>query len=395
MTYPAEVNSILEQLPNTIFGTNCLRQLPEVIESLRAKHVLIVADRSALEATKSSSFFMKALRGLAFEFHIDSVTNVTDADIHRVLDVYEAFQPDTTIAFGGGATIDQAKLMCCLNKKNESGDTSDFDRSYEIVKNSRMIAIPTTSGSGSEATHFAVVYINGIKHSIANSLLLPEVALIDPSLTQSLPAKITAASGLDAFAQAMESLWSINATEFSISCSVASLRLSNQSLECATRNPTSESREHMALAAHLAGQAINISKTTACHAFSYPITQHFQVPHGAAVAITLSRMLAFNAGVKSDDCCDPRGPEAVAGRIALILKALDVDSISKACQRIDELIASVGYANDYELFGISTFDAFDIISREANVERLRNNPRRIFEEDLRKIITNPALIAIE
>ncbi|MEZ4822960.1 MAG: iron-containing alcohol dehydrogenase [Ignavibacteria bacterium] len=133
----------------------------------------------------------------------------------------------------------------------------------EIVRKGKpLIAVPTTSGAGSEATHFAVVYSGDKKYSLAHEYILPDYSVIDPQLTFSLPKEITATSGIDAFSQAMESYWNVNANEESRKYSRGAIQLIFDSLSKAVNEGDEESRINMSRAAHLAGKAINITKTT-------------------------------------------------------------------------------------------------------------------------------------
>ena len=185
-----------------------------------------------------------------------------------------------------------------------------------------MIAIPTTAGTGSEATHFAVVYVDGEKYSLAHPYLVPAYAVIDPLLTYSLPAGVTAASGLDAFCQAIESIWAVGATDVSHTFATEAARLAVQHLRAAVQNPTDTARAGMCRAAHLSGKAINISKTTAPHALSYVLTAEYGLAHGVAVALTLAPMLQYNAQVTAIDCADPRSAIAEETTMKRILVAL-------------------------------------------------------------------------
>ena len=157
----------------------------------------------------------------------------------------------------------------------------------------KLIAIPTTSGSGSEATHFAVVYVGGEKFSVAHPIyMLPNVVVLNPSLTYSMDSYQTALSGVDAFAQAMESYWSVNSTEESKKYSIEALELIIEHLPLAV-NYNDNSRDIMLHAANLAGKAINIAKTSGAHAISYVLTSKFNIPHGQAVALTLPAWYDF------------------------------------------------------------------------------------------------------
>jgi alcohol dehydrogenase class IV len=222
---------------------------------------------------------------------------------------------------------------------------------------------------------------------VAHSALLPDYAIVDSTLTHSLPAGITASTGLDAFCQAVESIWAVGATDESVDYATEAARLAICSLVDATHHPTADLRRDMCRASHLAGQAINISKTTASHALSYSITSEYGVPHGIAVAVTLSPMLAYNAHVSDTDCGDPRGPEHVRARIGLILQLLGVNSVAAACSRIENLISATGCPNSLALVGIDSDASIRRLVNQVDAQRLSNNPRRATSELLFALLT--------
>jgi alcohol dehydrogenase class IV len=311
-------------------------------------------------------------------------------DVQRGIEVYRNFEPDVVIALGGGTAIDLAKLIGTLSVQ-KGAERSKCSRDIAMgvaaieVEGKPMIAIPTTAGTGSEATHFAVVYVDGEKYSVAHPSMLPDYAIVDPTLTESLPKRITAATGLDALCQAIESIWAVAATEESMGYAQEAARLAFDHLAAAVNAPTPEARRAMCRASHLAGKAINITKTTAPHALSYFLTSRYGVPHGMAVATTLRAMLAFNADVTDNDCVDPRGATAVRERIARILNVLGTDCIDEACSAISSLLSQVECPTLKEI--VVNGDLMAVVD-SANIERLSNNPRRVSREKLIEVLSS-------
>jgi alcohol dehydrogenase class IV len=222
---------------------------------------------------------------------------------------------------------------------------------------------------------------------LAHPSLLPEYVLIDPQLTYTLPPRITAASGLDALSQSIESIWSVGATDESIGYASEALSFVLDHLETAVNKPTPESRMAMAKAAHLAGKAINISKTTAPHALSYAITTYYKVPHGIAVALTLDAFLDYNYRVDEFSCTDPRGVDTVRQRIDLILKLLGNGSIEPAQNRLRLIKENIGCPLNLSEVGIKKNDLLTL-ARQVNVERLSNNPRKIDATGLNDLLNS-------
>ena len=155
-----------------------------------------------------------------------------------------------------------------------------------------LVCIPTTAGTGSEATHFAVIYVDGKKKSIASQQLLPDVVILDPQLTDNMPAYVSACSGFDALCQA--TYWSRAATPLSQLYAALTIKVLIVELPQAVNSNSRLVRDKMQMAANWAGKAINISKTTAPHAMSYVITQEFGIPHGHAVALTLGKFFTLH-----------------------------------------------------------------------------------------------------
>jgi alcohol dehydrogenase class IV len=158
-------------------------------------------------------------------------------------------------------------------------------------------------------------------------------------------------------------------------------------LPAAVNYHSKESRGAMAKASHLAGKAINISKTTACHAVSYPITSYFNVPHGHAVALTLGQMLVYNSHITEEDVLDKRGVNYVKEIINEIVNLLGLDTVKEAAKKIENLMIELRLSTKLSQLGIKTEDDIQaIIQRGFNPDRVKNNPRRLTEEALRKIL---------
>jgi alcohol dehydrogenase class IV len=221
---------------------------------------------------------------------------------------------------------------------------------------------------------------------VAHSLMRPSVAVVDGALTASSPPMLTAHSGLDALCQATESIWAIGADETSLPFAREALGLAWGNLETAVNAPTPAARDAMARAAHLAGQAINLTKTTVPHALSYTITSAHGLPHGAAVALTLSAVLMFNSEVSETDCLDARGAVAVRGRMAKIYETLGARDAVEAAGRFNALVKAIGCPANLAEVGVTEPADLECICATVNVERLANNPRRLTPEDLRRLL---------
>lgn len=354
-----------------------------LLESLRIERPFLVVDAAAYDACGASASLepfldqRSACRFSGFEL------NPKLEDVQRGMQAYRESQSDFLIAVGGGTAIDLAKLIGTLSEQAHSARDIATGRAPIHLAGKPLMAIPTTAGTGSEATHFAVVYVDGQKYSVAHPTLLPAYAVVDPALTESLPRRMTVATGLDAFCQAVESIWAVAATQESLAFATEAARLAFDNLPVAVHTPTLKARRAMCRASHLAGKAINITKTTAPHALSYALTSRYGVPHGIAVAFTLVPTLEFNAGVTNGDCTDPRGAEAVCERIALITRAVGCASVEAACSAMQEFLSQLDCGTLKDVCQSSDLPS---IVDSVNVERLSNNPRRASREQLLDIL---------
>ena len=354
-----------------------LAEAGAILDGLSARRVFFVVDESAYAASGAAKVIAPYFRGRRVAEFADFELNPKLHDVERGIVQCRAAKPDVVVALGGGTAIDLAKLIGTLAAQEHSARQIVTGRAHIERKGPPLIAVPTTSGTGSEATHFAVVYVDGRKISLAHRQLLPDYALVDAKLTHSAPPRITASTGLDAFCQAVESLWAVGATDESIEYATQSLGLSVLHLKPAVLRPTAVARLNMCQAAHLAGKAINISKTTAPHALSYAITSDYRVPHGAAVALHVGALLEYNAHVTGANCSDPRGPKHVRTRIARIVEMLGVESVNAARRKIDALIEAIGCPVSLSEVGIEGDEAIARLVDQVNVERLANNPRTL------------------
>ena len=237
------------------------------------------------------------------------------------------------------------------------------ERGYSIP----LWAIPTTAGTGAEATHFAVVYKNGVKHSIEADDILPDVAILYPPFTYSNNAYLTACTGFDALAQAIEAYWNPKATDESKQYSILAINMIYKQLpECIAHPEQMKLRDELLQGAYWAGRAINITKTTAPHAFSYEFTSKYGYPHGHAVALTFPFFLKLN------------GTQDLFELLGL--------SVERVTQQMEDYISSLGLS-------IKLSDSVDVARalHAVNLQRLSNNPVDVTPEitsDLEKYLTN-------
>ncbi|MGH7967250.1 MAG: phosphonoacetaldehyde reductase, partial [Limisphaerales bacterium] len=308
-------------------------------------------------------------------------------DVKKALVEFQAFQPRKIIAVGGGSALDVAKLVryfAATGIEPEEPASLPNGNSHHLIP---LLAVPTTAGSGSEATHFAVIYKGFIKHSVAHPSLRPSHVWLNPRFTMSASPYQVACSGFDAFAQGIESLWAVGATENSKLDSSKAITLCLRHLEGAVLARSPQHCAGMLEAANLSGQAINVSKTTAAHAMSYALTAHYGLPHGHAVAMILPAVFEANAAVTDRNVNDPRGAAFVHAALRELCTRLGCTSVPMAVRRIRELMAGIGLSETwFSSHGFNLTTVRNFVTQEVNLDRLANNPRRLDAEAFAQIL---------
>ena len=348
-------------------GRGALGKLEEVLTETSAESVFLVKSPGAYEASGAHLLADQALAKIRTRSFDSFTPNPKWPDILSALDLFRKDPCDLIVAIGGGSTIDIGKLVSFLALQPAAPEAylkGEEEPSEPVIP---LVAIPTTAGSGSEATCFAVAYYEGKKYSVAHEKVLPYCCLVDPALTDELPPLWSACSGLDAFCQAVESMWAVLSTDESVAHAKEAILLALEHLETASRSP-------------------NISRTTASHALSYTMTSNLGVPHGHAVSVTLGAVMAYNYGLDEEDCLDPRGPGHVRTRIEEFLELLQAASIEDGRQIIDSIIESTGQPASLEDIGVRSSKDIQVVADGVNAERLGNNPRAFTPESLLEML---------
>ena len=368
------------------FGTGSINSLTDILNNIKPRNIFLVAGKNSYRTSGAERILGDLLKYNTVTLFNEVSGDPVISDIIKGMDIFIESDCDTVIAAGGGSVIDTAKSINILSSQDADPRSVITGEKKIVNKGKPLIAIPTTSGAGSEATHFAVVYMEKEKYSLAHDFILPEYAIIDPRFTFQLPSDITATSGIDAFSQAVESFWNINANEESRKYSEEAIKLILENINSAVNEPTEFSRENMSKAAHLAGKAINITKTTAPHAVSYAMTSFYGIPHGQAVCITLSEFLEYNFNVTESDLMPGLNINEVRAIHENLLRILKCRDVNDGKNLINELIKSIGLKTKLSELNISSHADLKIISESVNLERLKNNPRSVSKEDLVRIL---------
>lgn len=290
----------------------------------------------------------------------DYTPNPLYEQVCRGVEVFEDESCDMIVAIGGGSAIDVAKcikLFCKMNHK------TNYLKQEKKDSHVPLIAIPTTAGTGSESTQHAVIYYEGKKQSVSHPSILPDFAILQPSVLRSLPVYQKKCTMLDALCQAIESWWSTNSTQESIGYSKKAISMIKEGWKEYIYDNTEKTADAIMEAANYAGRAINITATTAAHAMSYKITSLYGMPHGHAVAVCLPEVWSYMLQHTSE-CIDERGTFYLETILKEIEAMITVDDFR---YMLDEMKIARPTAKDKE-------KELELLAKSVNPIRLKNNP---------------------
>ena len=364
------------------FETESTHFLNEYFQKIKCNNILLITGKNSFEKSGAEDWIIPLIAGTKITRFCDFEENPKYEDLLKGVELFNSQSFDLLLAIGGGSVLDMAKLIRYYKDFNGI----DF-LNYKCKLKDRilLIAIPTTSGTGSEATHFAVLYKDKVKYSIADEKITPNIALINSSLTISASSYLTAVTGLDAFSQAIESYWSVNSTKLSRKFAKEAIELIWRNLSLAVKSDIS-AKSKLAKAAYYAGKAINISKTTAPHAISYPFTSYFNIPHGHAVALTIGSFFEYNFMVSEDDLNDPRGTVFVKNTITELLHIFSIDDVFYAKKYINQFISDLEINLYLKTNKIDIQKSCDLVLNNVNIERLSNNPRKVNKQFIKSLL---------
>jgi len=353
-----------------VYADAALKEPENLFSDFKIKKYMLVCGKSY------DSLAVKNLlesQNIPFVRFSDFKPNPLYEDVCAGVELFNRENCDGIIAVGGGSAIDVAKcikLYCPM--KN---DDCYLNQEYKDSK-IPLIAIPTTAGTGSESTRFAVIYYNGVKQSVAHESLVPDMAVLIPEVLEGLPIYQKKCTLMDALGQAIESWWSVNSTD-------ESKAYSKEAVEIISKNYSDylfygKKLKEILYASNLAGRAINITQTTAAHAMSYKLTSLYGFPHGHSVSLCLPVVWEFMLN-NMDSCIDKRGSEYLMRVFADISVSLGCSSPEDAIERVKDMISELELHKPE-----SSNRSTDIktLSDSVNLQRLANNPVNFSYENL-------------
>lgn len=315
----------------------------------------------------------------------DFTSNPLYEQVCKGIDLFQITKCNFLLAVGGGSAIDVAKCikLAVLAKEGNDAIIPPLVNTKVGCDGSKLplVAIPTTAGTGSESTHNAVMYYEGAKQTVTNDGILPDVAVLEPTVLKTLPLYQKKCTMLDALCQGIESWWSVNSTEESYEYSRKTIELIMANWRKYIFDNDDEAAANIMIGANYGGRAINITATTAAHAMSYKITSLYRLPHGHAVAVGLPEiwdyMLAGDGKV-----IDSRGSKYLDSVFSEIAKTMGASSPKQAITLFRQMLVEMDIQNPVSNNRLSDIN---LLVTSVNPIRLKNNPVELNEETIRKL----------
>lgn len=382
----------------------------QYLSKLKGNNAFIVTDKYMVKLGLIDKVLHQLEKAnIKYEIFQDVEPDPSAETVFKGVKEMNKFNPDIIIAFGGGSAIDAAKGMWLFyeypNTEFEMLRLKFMDirkravKFPDLGKKARFVAIPTTAGTGSEITAFAVITdkVKGIKYALADYELTPDIAIIDPELTYSVPSNVTADTGMDVLSHAIESYVSVMASDYTDALALKSIQLVFQYLPRSYKNPEDkEAREKMSNASTMAGMAFTNAFLGINHSMAHNLGATFHIPHGRANAIIMPYVIGYNASKPTKFIAYPKYEYPHANeRYAEIAKALGLNAttveegVKSLVEAVQILIKEVDIPLTLKDAGVKKEDldrALDYMANNAFADQCTGtNPRMPLVEELKDI----------
>lgn len=350
----------------------------DVVNFVKKKDIkpLIVASKRFEQSSLKKAFDENSIDYVLFS---EFSSNPKYEELVNGINCFNKNKCNYIVSFGGGSAIDVAKCIKLYAPIPNGDNYLKENKNYNLIPH---LCVPTTAGTGSESTRFAVIYKDGIKNSITHDSIIPNNVILNYQLLKSLPDYQKKSTMLDALCQAIESYWSVNSTEESKKYAKAAINLILKNMFKYLDNDENAMKNIMK-ASNLAGKAINISQTTAAHAMSYKITSLYGTSHGHAVALCLPYIWEYMIN-NLDRCIDPRGENYIVKVMQELSATFECDNVKEAITKFKNIINRLNLANPK----IDSDSELDVLTDSVNQERLKNNPIKLEKENIEEIYTD-------
>lgn len=372
------------KMPHAVYsGENALGRIPEILKDENPRRLAVFTDKG-IEKAGLLKLPLAEIRKTGIEFIIldDLPAEPSYEQAQKLVDQCKEYKADFIIAVGGGSVMDTAKLASIL--------MTDEYCIKDLLEDSKLgrkfihtLMIPTTAGTGAEATPNAIVAVpeRQLKVGIVNAQMISDYVILDSQMIKHLPRKIAAATGVDALAHAIECYTGNKANPFSDIFALEALDLIINNIESACVDPEAmEAKSKMQIASFYAGLAITASGTTAVHALSYPLGGKYHIAHGVSNAILLAPVMRFN-----ETSCRNR-LAAVYDRCLHGTLKTEVEKSHAVIRKLEEIVQYLDIPSSLIEFGVSSEDLEELVKAGMQVTRLlNNNMRKVTPDDAREI----------
>ena len=359
---------------------NGIAQLPSILKEVGCEKLFLVVDSSYPFLNIKDA--IEALPVKERVIFTDFTPNPLYEQVCNGIELLKASNCDTILAVGGGSAIDVAKCikLAVLAKDGNVAIIPPLVNTRVACDGAKLpfIAIPTTAGTGSESTHNAVMYFEGFKQTVTNDGVLPDYAILEPSVLKTLPLYQKKCTMMDALCQGIESWWSINSTDESKVYSKNTVELIMANWRKYIFENDDEAAAQIMMAANYGGRAINISQTTAPHAMSYKITSLYGLPHGHAVAVCLPKVWEYMLK-NMDKSIDSRGRLYLSGIFTEIAQSFGCEKSEIAIELFYEMMKKMDMKNP---IAKNRNEEIIVLANSVNPIRLKNNPLELGHSEI-------------
>lgn len=373
------------KMPSYLYGgEGCIEKVKDILKKENSKKVIVFTDKG-IRQTGLSDILENILKECSVDYKVfdDLKPEPAYTDVEKVINEVESYEGDIIIAIGGGSVMDSAKLCSIL--KGASYSIRDLlNGTTDVKKQIKSIMIPTTCGTGSEATCNAIVAIpeEQSKKGIVNDCMIPDYVILDAQMIKNLPKSIVSATGVDALAHAVECYTSKKATPFSDVYAMESAKLIFKNIREAYKNPDNmEAKTNMMLGAFYGGVSITGSGTTAVHALSYPLGGKYHIAHGVSNAILFAHVMEFNKDACKErlaKMCDVIFPELIEKTVS--------EKADYIIEQISDIVTVTDIPTDLSKWGVSIDDLDFLVDAGSKQQRLLvNNMKELSLEDIKNI----------
>ena len=372
---------------NIVSGAGAVNGLGNIIKQMGKSNVIVLTDQGMKDLPVVTDLISRLQNeGLTVHLFSNIAANPVEAMVHEAVDFMHQVKPDVIVAIGGGSPIDTAKAANVVY--THGGVVNDYDIAIGGIERIKpillpLIAIPTTAGTGTEVTYVGVI-TDTKKHTkfgVLSPLVIPDVALLDPEVTVSMPPALTAFTGMDALTHCIEAYTSVVGFPPADALALQGIKMIARSLRTAVKDGKNiAAREDMLLASMMAGTAFSLNGLGACHAMAHQLSAFFDTPHGLANAILLPRIMEFNLSSNPQKFAD------IAAAMGADIRNLSPEeAAAESLKLVEQLAAEIGVPRYLDDVGASKDKIAELVERALVDNPITTNPRSCSAADVEQL----------